>query len=602
MKRQKDIKKGEGNMRYKFELSIMIAVVFGLSLAGVASADSVTKTLYVDGAVVGTSTTNQAISFPYQRLTIGCEGNAWVRYSGLVGQIDEFAVYSRVLTDAEVTAHAGAGAAGYVAAVTASNPVLYLRFEDACSSDGSKALNSVNADTNSTYRGAITLTAAGGGYTTGGKAAILVGSGNSDCIDVCDWDAKFSTTNVSVEFWVKTTQNSGYPRFFQHNGSDTEQRSYGAMYSAGTGAIGLIGGGSTGYANSTINDGAWHHIVVTFNSIKTLPYENEVMNDDPCVYLKFDHPLAADSSVNHYFAGYTTNALVKPVGGAIGGHALYLNNSPGSGKNGCAYVWNDGGNVGNQIQGSTVYRTGPGSSNLYSQWYALTYDSSLTPVVGSMSFEFWFKSTPELKPDRFGMFFQQIDGMSWDSDNPTVYGKEPNAPGMGLDTNTVTGVAQLRVLGGSQWWYPGVNAPLDGNWHHVVVTYDPNENNLGHDMGIELYLDGTRYSTTIVDANNYQAQLSPYPFYVLMIGTEQNFFYRSNSFGGYIDEFAVYKGVLPPERAAAHYAAGQAGTEGQPTNCAEVWASGQGLNGDLNRDCIVNFYDFAIFAENWRAQ
>ena len=65
-------------MKYKFELSIMIAVFFGLSLAGVASADSVIKTLYVDGAKVGTSTTTQAISFPYPRLTIGSEGNRMV--------------------------------------------------------------------------------------------------------------------------------------------------------------------------------------------------------------------------------------------------------------------------------------------------------------------------------------------------------------------------------------------------------------------------------------------------------------------------------------------------------------------------------------------
>jgi len=150
-------------MKYKLELSVMIVMLLGLSLAGVASADSVTKTLYVDGTKVGTSTSTQAISFPYQRLTIGCEGNAWVRYSGLVGQIDEFAVYNRVLTDAEVTTHAGAVGSGYVAAVTASNPVLYLKFDDTASSDGSKALNSANADTNCTYRGAVTLTVAGEG-------------------------------------------------------------------------------------------------------------------------------------------------------------------------------------------------------------------------------------------------------------------------------------------------------------------------------------------------------------------------------------------------------------------------------------------------------
>lgn len=576
-------------MRYKFELSIMIAVVFGLSLAGVASADSVTKTLYVDGTPVGTSTVTQAISFPYKRLTIGCEGNGWVRYSGLVGTIDEFAVYNRVLTAAEVTTHSNAGAGGYVAAVTASNPVLYLQFNDTSSADWSKATNTVNADTNCTYRGAVTLTGAGSGYTGGtDKAAILGGSGGSDCIDVCDWDAKFSTTDVSVEFWVKTTQSSGYPRFFQHNGGSTEEHSYGAMYSAGTNAIGLIGGGNTNYINSTINDDAWHHIVVTFNSIKPGPYAEEVMADDPCVYLKFDNPLLVDSSENHYWAGSSVNATVKAVGGAIGGHALYLNNSFTGGAQGRAYVWNN-------YWVPEPFRSGVGTTNKWGPGYAFApahaADEESPPLPGDTTFEFWMKSAPELTPDTYGILFQQIDGMSWDVPAGADYGKEPNAPGMGLYTDA--GVRKLRVLGGSQWYYPGVNAPLDGDWHHIVVTYDQNESNLGHDMVIEMYLDGTRYSQTIVDPNMH-ALLGPSVFYALMIGSEQNVGYASNAFGGYIDEFAVYAGVLSADRVAAHYAAGQ------PKDCADVWARGLGMKGDLNHDCVVDFYDYAIFAAEWR--
>jgi hypothetical protein len=586
MKRKKDIKKGEGNMRYKFELSIMIVMLFGLSLAGVASADSVIKTLYVDGVKVGTSTAAQAISFPYQRLTIGAEGSRYYRYNGLNGEIDEFAVFGRVLTDTNVAVLYNAGSGGYVTAVTNANPLLYLRFEDANSSEGSKIANSGSlADVNSTYIGTVGQNAIG----FVGKSAVLNGTsgGTGDCMDVCDWDARLSLTNISVAFWVKTTQSSDYPRFFQHNGGNTEQRSYGAMlYPAGPNSIGLIGGGSTGTVTRAINDGAWHHVVVTFNSIKTLPYEYEVMNDDPCVYLKFDHPLPVDSSINHYYVNYSTNAQVRRVPGAIGGSALYLDNSIGGGQQGRAYVWNN--------YGGTVYRSFPGWTDMWDDGVAPDY---LDPDVfafapGSISFEFWMRSAPELTPDTYAMLFQQVGGMSYQ----TIH--EPNAPGMSLYTDA--GVRKLRVLGGSQWWYPGVNAPLDGNWHHVVVTYDENEVNLGHDMGIELYLDGARYSTTIVDPNGH-ALLGP-ELYILMIGAEQNLGYAANAFGGYIDEFAVYAGVLPPERVAAHYAAGQPGTAGQPTNCAEVWARGQGLYGDLNHDCIVDFYDFAIFAAEWRVQ
>ncbi|MGB7582514.1 MAG: LamG-like jellyroll fold domain-containing protein [Sedimentisphaerales bacterium] len=573
-------------MKYKFELSIVIAVIFGLSLTGVASANSVTKTLYVDGVKVGTASTTQAISFPYPRLTIGAEGSRYYCYSGLVGEIDEFAVYGYVLTDANVAAHFNAAPAGYRAAVNGDHPLLYLQFEDANSNQGSKAANSGSAaDMNITYIGAVGQDA--GGYI--GKAAVLHGAngGTGDCVDVCDYGLQLSTTNVSVEFWLKTTQNSDYPRFFQHNGGNTEQHSYGAMYSAETNAVGLIGGGSTGYITKAINDNAWHHIVVTFNSISPGPYAAEVMADDPCVYLKFDNPMPVDSSSNHYWAGYSVNAKTKPVGGAIGSRALYCNNSAslGSGNQGRAYVWNNG-------DTPTPFRSGPGFTNRWGPEFAFTLDAYGNFAPEDTTYEFWMKSDPTLTPDTYAILFQQIDGMSWDSGtNGPV--KEPNAPGMGLYTDGATGLRKLRVLAGSQWWYPGTNAPLDGQWHQIVVTYDQNENNLGHDMGLQLYVDGSlAASTTIVDPNG-NARLGPNFFYVLQIGCEQNIGMGTNCFGGYVDEFAVYSGVLSANRIAAHYAAWQ------PKNCAEVIARGLTLPGDLNGDCQVDIYDFAIFASQW---
>ncbi len=575
-------------MRYKFELSIMIVMLFGLSLAGVASADSVTKTLYVDGVKVGTSAAAQAISFPFERLTIGAEGSRYYRYNGLVGEVDEFAVFGRVLTDTNVADLYSAGSGGYVAAVGAADPLLYLRFEDASSGDGDKLANSGSlADVNSTYIGAVTQNASG--FVD--KSAILHGAsdGMGDCIDVCDWDARLSQTDISVAFWVKTIQSSDYPRFFQHNGDGAEERSYGAMYAAGTNAIGLIGGGGTGYVNSTINNGSWHHIVVTFNSIVPRPYTFEVMDDDPCVYLKFDHPTPIDSSINHYYTYFTPNSRIKKVFGAINGHALYCDNTNTSGGAGRAWVWNN--------FGHTVFRDFPGWSDIWDSGISPDYlpEDVYAFYPGDITFEFWMRSAPELTLGSYPILFQQIGGMSYQ----TVH--EPNAPGMGIYTDGTDGVRKLRVLGGTQWWYPGAAAPLDAKWHHIVVAYDENEVTPGASLGIELYVDGQRYSTTIVDDVNYEAKLGP-QLYVLIIGAEQNIGYAANPFGGYIDEFAVYPGILSPDRVAAHYAAGQPGSAGQPTNCYEVWASGEGLYGDLNRDCIVNFFDFAIFAADWRAQ
>jgi hypothetical protein len=567
-------------MKYKVELSIMFAVLLTLSMAGIASANSVTKTLYVDGVKVGSATAAQSLIYPYPRLTIGAEGSRYYPYNGLVGEMDEFAVFGRILTDANVAALYSAGSSGYVAAVNAASPLLYLRFEDASSANGSKLANSGTlADVNSTYIGAVGQDASG----FVGKAAILNGanSGTVDCIDVCDWDGRLSLSDVSVAFWVKTTQSSDYPRLFQHNGGSTEQRSFGAMYNAGTNSVGLIGGGTTNYINATLNNGAWHHIVVTYESLIPASYQQEVMADDPCVYLRFDNPLPVDSSENHYWAGLTVNAIIKPTKGAMGGEALYLNNTNKGSSTGRAYIWNS--------YGGSNYRGSPNYTNKWGPQYSFVIGpDGVNP--GDQSFEFWYKSDPTLTPDTYGCFFQQVDGMSWDTPDPS-YGKEPNAPALTL-TTAADGTRQLRVAGGSQWWYPGVNAPLDGGWHQIVVTYQQDWANLGYDMNVALYIDGARAAATTIVDPNMRAMLGPNLFYILQLGSEQNFGYGTNTVGGYYDEFAVYPGALSAERVGAHYAAWQ------PRDCAE--AAARGLNvGDFNGDCKVDLDDFAILASQW---
>lgn len=557
-------------MRYKFELSIMIAVVFGLSLAGVASADSVIKTLYVDGVKVGTSAASQAISYPYPRLTIGAEGSRYFCYNGLIGEVDEFAVYTKVLNDANVATHFAAGSGGYVAAVTADSPALYLRFEDGSSSAGSKAANSGSAaDMNITYIGAVDLNTVG--YI--GNAAILHGAtdGNGDCIDVCDYSLQLSTSNVSVEFWVKTTQSSDYPRLFQHNGGNTEEHSYGAMYNAGTNAVGLIGGGSTGYVNSTINNGEWHHIVVTFNSLIPGPYAAEVLADDPCVYLKFDSQMPTDSSSNHWWVGMGEGTKFQKTAGGIG-MSFYANNTAANYVNSHAaadvFTWNN-----HYVDTPGFERQGPpyGGNN---DGYAF--------APSDATFEIWIKRVPGLTPDTYGMIFQQVGS----------YTREPNAPALGLYTDA--GVPKLRVAAGSQWYYPGTNAPFDGKWHQLVVTYDENEVNPGLDMGVQLYVDGSLAGqATITDPNGLQALLGP-ELSTIQITSEGDWGYPYNTFSGYVDEFAIYSGVLSPERIAAHYAAWQ------PKDCADVKARGLTLPGDFNGDCQVDLFDFVVLSNEWR--
>jgi hypothetical protein len=563
-------------MKYKFESSIMIAAFLVLSAAGIASADSVIKTLYVDGVKVGQASANQALSYPFQRLVLGAEGAGWYRYNGLVGEMDEFALFDGVLPDANIAALYDANSAGCVAAVTTNHPILYLRFEDAGSSNGSKAADQISTDTNATYVGSVGLDANATAFL--GKSVILHGAadGTGDCIDVCDWDGRFYKSNITVAFWVKTTQTNEYPRFFQHNGGTAEQRSYGAMSIVDTCAVGLIGGGSTSYITRKINDGYWHNVVVTFASIHPGPYAVEVLADDPCVYLKFDNTMLVDSSVNGYVVarGADTNVVKAP--GGIGKSLWILNAS----NHACAYVWNN------------WWLDPEGHRNREDITWAITptRNDYYAFAASDITFEIWIKSVPGMTPGQYAALFSQIG--QWTN--------EPNGPFLGISGNT-QGASTFRVGAGSQWWWTGVNTPLDNQWHQIVVTYDENENSevvwgkVGHDMTLQLYVDGAmRALTTVVDDGNVpgRAKLGPELSH-LMIGSENDRGYAYNTWAGYIDEVAIYGGILSADRIAMHFAAWQ------PKDCAEVWARGMGLAGDLDMDCDVDLFDYASFASQW---
>jgi hypothetical protein len=455
--------------------------------------------------------------------------------------------------------------------------LLYLQFEDAGSSEGSKAANSGSAaDMNITYIGAVTQ---GSGYI--GNSAVLHGTtgGTGDCVDVCDYSLQLSTTNVSVEFWLKTTQSSDYPRLFQHNGGNTEQRSYGAMYNASANTVGLIGGGATGYLGSTLNDNLWHHVVVTYSSIKPGPYASEVMADDPCVYLQFDSQMAVDSSANDYWAAYCGNQekgnggnviqIQKTAGGM--GLSAYLDNTviDDSGySRAVAYVWN------NNIEGAYIRQAPPLPWNVNSNDYAF--------VTGSISFEIWVKNIPSLpfRNTDTTYIWQQIGS----------YTHEPNGPVLGLYGDG--DVNKLRIAAGSQWYYPGTTLSADGQWHQLVVTYDPNADGLGKSMGVQLYMDGSLAGQTTIADDNGNALLKN-ESQELIIGCKGDQGAPYNTFNGYVDEFAVYAGVLSADRVAAHYAAWQ------PKDCAEIKARGMTLAGDLNGDCQVDLEDYAILASQW---
>ncbi len=105
-------------------------------------------------------------------------------------------------------------------------------------------------------------------------------------------------------------------------------------------------------------------------------------------------------------------------------------------------------------------------------------------------------------------------------------------------------------------------------------------------------MDGSLAGQSTITASDGNAQLQN-ELSAILIGCENDQGYPYNCWSGYVDEFAIYSGVLSADRVATHYAAWQ------PKNCADVMARGMTLPGDLNGDCQVDLDDFAILASQW---
>lgn len=122
----------------------------------------------------------------------------------------------------------------------------------------------------------------------------------------------------------------------------------------------------------------------------------------------------------------------------------------------------------------------------------------------------------------------------------------------------------------------GFTDVADGQWHHIVGTYDGTE--------IALYVDGildiwsgspSSASGSIAFDNND-----------VYIGANSGM--ANREFPGMIDQVRIYEIGLPADRVVNLFR-----EDGGKNSCS------QNLSGDINGDCYVDFTDFAEMALNW---
>jgi hypothetical protein len=574
-------------MKKRFRLLIiMISALLCLSLAQSAPAtttQAVVKTLYVDGAKIGQGIATDYLSFPYNRLTIAAEGSRFYRYNGLVGNIDEFAIYSGILSDPCIAWHYSMSDtnAHYVAAVQHDNPMLWLRFEDANSDINTTAANSgsLGSAYDGTYIGDVNKVTLVPGVWPGTTAANFKGApdGNGTCVDVNDANKSLNLMEVTIEFWVESNSpNEPYPRFFSHNNGGTS--GYGANYILSTNEVGLMGGGSTANIfNITICDGNWHHVVITYHEISSSSsnYYNEVMADDPCLYLRFgDDPNGLlDSSGHNYWVQYGTGTHIASVSEAGGiGNCIYL---PGGGGSWVAAA--------NRL-------TAPPLPTYYH-----SHSNAFAP--NDITFEVWVRSNKTRDAvDSSACLFNQSTISSTDDG-----GTDANAPSLGK--NSSDNYRALTPFGsdaGMGYWVYTTDVggvfPFDDKWHHIVLVYHTRAGDPYH-MELEWYQDANLVKDKIYPPGSYSGptlgDMGPEMDHIVIGGTNSRDNVQ-NRWGGYYDEFAIYGTALTPDRILAHYQAAQ------PHNCSELWSRGNGRIDDRNDDCYLDFRDLASFATDWR--
>jgi hypothetical protein len=254
-------------------------------------------------------------------------------------------------------------------------------------------------------------------------------------------------------------------------------------------------------------------LCLTFVSQAGADYNSVVRADNPLIYLRFEDNDMSDGSKalnkgsNPKTVEYKTTAgSIEPVAGftTILGQAAYL--------------------------GQESVESGAGDCIDFD-----IGDESLS--LAEVSYEIWFITDEVSNWSR--LFHSQCGYLLMGSPGVMMNGSamsESGPPG------------EFGVMGGDSTDY--LNGPTDdGNWHHIVVTYDS-----GASTVKQLYIDGY-FAASATGPNDMAYRRDDYDNLRVTIGAEGNRWWLYNHLFGAVDEFAIYDGLLSPEQVLIHYMA-----------------------------------------------
>ncbi len=149
----------------------------------------------------------------------------------------------------------------------------------------------------------------------------------------------------------------------------------------------------------------------------------------------------------------------------------------------------------------------------------------------TLSLEFWTKASVQAS-ETYGRFISHANGGTanyWVGE--TQSGDNAGQPFVGVP--------------GGTWYAWPPNILTNGNWHHVVITYDYD----GTNTTAELWIDAQSRGTNTVAG----AFTPPDDWSDLLIGAENNIYWPYNGLVGQMDEVAYYNYALSGAQVTAHF-------------------------------------------------
>ncbi len=248
----------------------------------VATQSSQGMRLYIDGVEVGRNSTTDAQQYYGSWRVGGSNLNGWPDNGGnsaasqyYDGLLDETAIYSQALTQAQAIDHFNTGGgdfetndspeSAYGAAVYGDNPSFYWPMDETSGSVAQDA--SFLGSRDGTVGSAVTRLSSG---AVQGGAVTTPGSNDNNGSGVVSTGQVSPSSAYSLELWVNTTTTAGgkiigFENTATGTGNSYDKHIY--MLNDGRLRFGVYTGSSQVITSSaSYNDGSWHHVVATQDS------------------------------------------------------------------------------------------------------------------------------------------------------------------------------------------------------------------------------------------------------------------------------------------------------------------------------------------------